>query len=436
MISLKAGVGKSDITPGVGVELAGYGPFLERKSTGIHDPLFCKALLLESEKEKGLILICDLVGIKGSLVKEVREFISAHFPISSEKILIGGTHTHSGPNTGGYIAWGEEDRNYFSDLPKLILPAVEEAIKNLKEAKMGISHWPFAGEEISVNRVEPEKGVNKDIGLIKLVEKKNEKPLAFLVNFGVHAVVQGPANTLISRDWPGMATDIIAERLGAETIFLQGACGDINSKPACSKDPEEGFRRIGCIGKLFAEAAIEGLRKLPAKESERFSFNQFFIDLPLNPISKEELLKIIKDNEAIFGKGGGKAEEGMAQFQMAGAREQLSFYEKGEVGFLKAEVQLIEIDNSLIITVPTEHFSEFAHALKESLPEKEVFVVTQANGSIGYIPSVYDFENKLYASTFTPRVLGNMPFQKDVGNFLTKGILTHINSLDSVNNPL
>lgn len=53
MKSLKAGVGKSDITPEVGVELAGYGPFLERKSTGIHDPLFWKALLLESQKEKG-----------------------------------------------------------------------------------------------------------------------------------------------------------------------------------------------------------------------------------------------------------------------------------------------------------------------------------------------------------------------------------------------
>jgi len=50
MKSLKAGIGKREITPEMGVELAGYGPFLERKSTSVHDPLFCKALILASEE--------------------------------------------------------------------------------------------------------------------------------------------------------------------------------------------------------------------------------------------------------------------------------------------------------------------------------------------------------------------------------------------------
>lgn len=427
MKSLKAGVGRSDITPEVGVELAGYGPFLERKSTGVHDPLFCKALLLESEKEKGIVLICDLIGIKDFLVKEIRKFISTRFPISREKILVGGIHTHSGPAAGGHIAWGEEDKDYISNLPKLILPAVEEAFKNLKEVKIGVGHFPINGEEISYNRVQKESGVNKEIGLIKLVERENEKPLALLVNYGAHAVVQGPANTLISRDWPGKAVDATEENLGTETIFLQGACGDINSKPAASKDPEEGFHQIERIGKFFAETAIESFRKLPAKELEKFSFNQFFINLPCEPISKEELEKTIKENEEILKKENiEKAKKKSAQFQMAGAKAQLSLYEKSEVNSMKIEVQLIEIDNGLIIAVPAELFSEFAHSLERNLPEKEVFVVTHANGSIGYIPSVYDFENKLYASSFVPRICGKMPFPKDVGDLLTKEILTHI----------
>ncbi len=427
MISLKAGVGKSDITPKVGVELCGYGPFLERKSTGIHDSLFCKALLLESEREKGLLLVCDLVGVKDSLAKEIRKFISAHFPIKPEKIFIWATHTHSGPASGGYLAWGEEDNDYLWSLPGLILPAVKEAFENLKDAKIGVGRFPIPGEEISANRVQPEKGVNQEIGLIKLGEKKDEKPLTFLVNYGAHAVVQGRANTLISRDWPGVATDIIAENLEAETIFLQGACGDINSNPVGSEDPEEGFRQIERIGKFFAAAAMEGFQKLPTKEAEEFSFHQLFIDLPLDPLSKEELLKTIKDNEALLEKEGiEKAEKKMAQFQIAGAGEQLSLYEQGKVNFKKIEVQLVKINDALIIAIPAELFSEFAHTLEESLPGKEVFVVTNAGGNVGYIPSVYDFETKSYASTFVPRICGNMPFRKDIGAFLTGEILRHI----------
>ena len=56
--------------------------------------------------------------------------------------------------------------------------------------------------------------------------------------------------------------------------------------------------------------------------------------------------------------------------------------------------------------VGAELFSEFAHNLEKNLPEREVFVVTHANGSTQYIPSNFDFENKFYASTFASHIWG------------------------------
>ena len=423
---LRAGIGKADITPPVGVELCGYGPFLERKSTGVHDRLFCKALLLESASERGLLLACDLVSFKDSIVKAIRKAIFERFRIAPEKVVIATIHTHSGPGTGGYVGWGEPDDGYIGRLPQMMLPAVEEAVHSLKKVSVGIGHVPFDGTKMSVNRVRPDSGVNMRIGLIKFEERAGGKPLAFIVNFGAHAVVQGPDNLLISRDWPGAAVDAIGSALGAETIFLQGACGDINSNPFVMPDPSEGFRQMERIGILFAETAAHGLRHLSVKEPESFAVRQIAVELPLDPIPKEELEAVCREQKAILeNKKDLKPEDRKwAQFHLAGAAAQLALYKTNEVNTKRIEVQYTMLDKGIIITIPAELYSEFGAALEKGLPDKDVFVST--SGSIGYIPSQYDFENKMYASSLVPRVCGNMPFRKDVGRVLVENILEYL----------
>jgi len=421
---MKAGKGKIDITPPVGVELAGYGPFLERKSTGVHDNLFCKILYLEDEKEKGIIAECDLICLENNLVKNIREKISKNFNIDEKKILLAGIHNHSGPATGGHIGWGEEDENYLSKLPDLISESVEEARKNLKEVKVGIGKVKIEGEKISYNRVKEDVGVNNEIKILKFVEKESEKPLCLIVNYGAHAVVQGPANTLISRDWPGKAVDIIEKETSFETMFFQGACGDINSKPAVSKDPEEGFKEIERIGKYFAERVIEGIDKIEVSEIENFSNRSLPVSLPNVPIPENELRKVIEENEKILKEEKDERKRKLAKFQIVGAKKQLSLYQnpeklhKTEIG-----IQVIEINNAILITVPAELFVEFQRKLENAFPDKNVFVITYANGSIPYIPSRYDFEVDGYASSFVPRIFGVMPFREDVGDVLVEKII-------------
>src|SRR5256885_1806 len=48
MGKFRAGAAKVDMTPPIGVELCGYGAFLGRRSTAVHDPLYCRALVLEN----------------------------------------------------------------------------------------------------------------------------------------------------------------------------------------------------------------------------------------------------------------------------------------------------------------------------------------------------------------------------------------------------
>ena len=56
--SISAGVAVVDITPPIGYRMEGY--FSERPSTGTHDPLQAKAIVLRQGDEQAALVVCDL----------------------------------------------------------------------------------------------------------------------------------------------------------------------------------------------------------------------------------------------------------------------------------------------------------------------------------------------------------------------------------------
>ena len=68
---LRAGVSIADISPAPGVGLGGY-PYFERRNTGVHDPLFASALVLDDGMETIAIVCMDLLFISRERVQSVR----------------------------------------------------------------------------------------------------------------------------------------------------------------------------------------------------------------------------------------------------------------------------------------------------------------------------------------------------------------------------
>ena len=60
---MKAGFGRCDITPRVGVELYGFGPFLNRKSIGVRDILEARSAALECGGHTVIIVSLDLCAL-------------------------------------------------------------------------------------------------------------------------------------------------------------------------------------------------------------------------------------------------------------------------------------------------------------------------------------------------------------------------------------
>ncbi len=100
VVGLAAGAARVEITPEPGVELMGYGARVGR-STGVHDPLYARGLWLAPASGAPILIIsADLCLISAAAAAGIRERLAAQTGLLPKQILVGCTHTHSGPDTG------------------------------------------------------------------------------------------------------------------------------------------------------------------------------------------------------------------------------------------------------------------------------------------------------------------------------------------------
>lgn len=91
MDNLKAGLGIVNITPPMGVEMLGYGPYLDRKCDGIHDELKSSALVLDDVKNRLVIISNDLVGVGKEITSAVCKLVTSGTGIPPDNVLVAGT---------------------------------------------------------------------------------------------------------------------------------------------------------------------------------------------------------------------------------------------------------------------------------------------------------------------------------------------------------
>jgi len=94
---MKAGFGISNITPRLGVELAGFGAWLHRTATGIRENLEARAVAVEdNDGKRVLIASCDIISLPREVVSKVRKLVQAKYPeLTDAQLMICATHTHS-----------------------------------------------------------------------------------------------------------------------------------------------------------------------------------------------------------------------------------------------------------------------------------------------------------------------------------------------------
>ena len=92
---LRIGAAQVNITPPIGVPMAGY--YHERGASAIHDDLFARCIVLEKDGVKAAIVSLDLITTRRSLVQDARRLIESSTDIPGDHVMISATHAHTGP---------------------------------------------------------------------------------------------------------------------------------------------------------------------------------------------------------------------------------------------------------------------------------------------------------------------------------------------------
>lgn len=396
MQGFKAGAAKVNITPFLGCPMAGYSS-RDRGSETIDDELYCKALVLSDGETKLAIITNDLIGVDSIFVSQTRELITKAAGICKNNVLICASHTHFGPETRceeeATIKEPDDkfDLAYLHVLQKKMATAVQMADQNLQDARIGAGKG--YADKLSFNRhtIRPDGTavttyrlpakeenltfgpIDPEIDVIR-IESVTSDPIATLINFACHPVCSVDRMYAISADYPGYATKSIERELGGICMFSLGCAGNIVpvEREGISK------RKIGIS---LAAEVIEVWQWIGLTDSIRLKSTQKMIPLQLREI---------KDDKISY----------------------------------EVEIQILKIGDLCFVGLPGEVFVEIGTSIKGQSGIENLYTISLANDSPGYIPIAIAYDQGGYESGSTPFAKGSGEILRDAALELVKTCYT------------
>lgn len=415
---IKAGASAIDITPQKPVQLAGY-PFVERKSTGVHDPLLASVLYLHDGKKAVLFISCDLIYVGKETALRIRSVIEQQYGIPQTHIMITATHTHSGPATVTFIAGSQDalqqpvDREYLAHLEKQIPQAVAEAIQRAEAATIGTGNADVTG--IGSNRHDPAAASDLTAPVMLVRRKNDASVIACMVVCSMHPTVLHEDSTLLSGDFPGITRSLLRQQyFSPDTVFLfqLGTAGNQSPRHVTQANT---FQEAARLAHILAAAIANGVqaaryeeevelqvlstrvmlerKRFPSlPEAEQYvSFCRNVLD---TAIDRQQPAQEIRSAEVNW--FGAKEMAHLSQLAAGGRLEET--YRKNEL----AEILVFKVGTFLCVGWPGEIFVEYGLEIKRQF--RHTAVITLVNGELqGYIVTpeaaskgVYEASNAIF----------------------------------------
>ncbi len=400
---MKAGSWKVRITPPVGSPLAGYSRRASF-STGIHDHLNARILLLDDGTIRGGIVSCDLIGVLAETTASIRD-AAGKLGFPGSNIMVCAFHTHSGPvpdlGYGGMGIWMKE-------MSARISSALPRAASRLADASL--SYGSCTMEGLTINRRRPRDGP-VDPELLAVRWRSSDGRLTHLLNYSCHAVVLGPDNYLISADYPGYAMRRIETETGGTCLFTNGTCGDINPLTSSLKSRLEAggdvydrtggtFAEARKLGLSLASAAQRALSEACDRRRADLRFATHELEIPVRPtVSEKEIASRMAELERSMPI---MERDRASPDQLYRAGLELSFAKRAHAylkdGCARSEIQGIRIGDLALIGLPGEVFVETGLKIKSRARSRGMkgIVVELANDYLGYMPTDQAFSEGGY----------------------------------------
>jgi len=385
-------------------------------STGVHDELYARCLVLNDGLTQVAIVTFDLIGMSLALANAIRTSIRARTGV--RHVLLCCSHTHSAPFTIPWSLVGTRDfertgASWCWQLVENVVRLVSLGQDDLREATLSVGR---AQVQVGDNRrLQTPNGVvmkpNPDGSIapwadVLRVDDMTGRPIAVLFSHGAHPVVIHRASTLISADYPGYATASVRREFGDECVamFAQSCGGNVNG-PLMG-----GFDVAERVGGELGEAAILAARGSVRLAAEPLKVVSAAVSLPLEDMPDIEQCDIALES-ARADLASAERAESVNSDALWELRDRVLILEdlraralSGETQELPFEVIALSIGRQWCLTAMThEVFSDYQLWAEAASPFDRNMTVAYTNGVESYIPTDVDLGLGGYEASPFPR---------------------------------
>lgn len=368
---LKVGAASRVITPDPLLPVSGgMGP--TRPATKKLGELTVRAVVLEQGATKAAIVSVDALGFPGVLVQRVAKKVK---DIPLPNIVVGATHTHSGPDfyafpdgKGGHTG----DLKYIDRVCELMAEAINEAAAKTQTSNVRVATGKVEGQ-VAYNYYAIEL-YDPRAGILQFTNSEG-KTIATLVNYAIHPEVLGNEVGALSPDLIGPLCDRIESKVGGMAIFMNGAQGGMitadNRDLSKIADPLAGRwvdkREWSECLRIGEKLADEALRIISTADS--------MAEVPLQ--CEHRNVEFPVDSDALWG---------VVQYSPLN-------YPRNENRTISSRINLIQIGPARIATIPGEALPNIGFYLKRKMSGEHNMLFGLSNDAFGYILTEVDFSS-------------------------------------------
>ncbi|MFT4567733.1 MAG: hypothetical protein ACI9FN_002700, partial [Saprospiraceae bacterium] len=359
--------------------------------------LFARAIVFEKDNERVAIVNIDNLGWPSALGNKSRALIPN---IKAENILIGATHTHSGPDAYAFpdaSGRSNADLEYLDWCVQQIADAVNEASNNLEPAFLKIGEDEAKGK-IAFNYYaedlyDPRCDV---IQAIRTDPSNKNKVIATLVNYAIHPEVIGSKEGVLSPDLCGPLYDRIESKTGGIALFMNGAQGGmVTADNRIEPDSDiRNYEECVRIGNLLADEALRIIENAPIQKNPELYAKAKKVNFPVD----SEMLRFVLENSPLSNDLNGD-------------------------NTISTQLNLLNIGSAQILTIPGEALPNIGYYLKRNMNGQQNMLFGLTNDAFGYILTKEDFNSFKKYNYITRTSLG-----ENTADILIKESLKLVNS--------
>ena len=409
-VTLKAASASANITPPLGTRIPGG--FRPRYAENVDDELFAKAVVIDNGTTRIALVTCDLIAIPEKVADAAKARIADRCDIPPAHVMVNATHTHTAVAIADLLGV-DEDPGYTEWVSLKIADAVELAVWRLKPARVGFAsvneeritfnrRWHMKDGTVRFNPgienpdlVEPTGTIDPEVAMMFVEATDDGTPISAVANFSLHYIGTDNSNAL-SADYFGHFDRLMRHYLGDTCISLlwNAASGQINNTDFSgrTKWTASGHQQAVKMANVLAGHFIVEKQLMEMHETLDLSGDLATLTFQRKEITADDLK--VAEQVLSVPQGTYDAYETGPFSWVVGqpiphALVDVYAHECQRLAKLPtqmtAPVQVIRLGEAAIVALPGEVFVETGMNIKSKSDAKPTFLVSLANGYIGYI---------------------------------------------------